>query len=818
MIKTMKTCCLAVGLVAGLVGQVWAVVPSAQRLNDFRAKLLAQSASELTGQAAVPKSPDTLWYRQPARNWNEALPFGNGRLGGMVYGGVRREWIQLNEDSLWSGAVIDHHRPNGPAVLKQARELMFAGKYGEAERLISQRFLSTRPPSGTHTYQMLGDLELTFPSADKVMNYRRDLALDQAGARVQYEADGVRYVREIFSRPVDQAIVVRISGDQPGKVDFDAALQRKFHSSVKARGSDELVLSGRVRSINTNQRDTAGFPSHAEGVRYAAHMKVAAQGGSVTAVNGKLRVKGADSAVILITAATDYRGEDPLALSRKQLVDAAGKTYKDLLRDHLAEHRRLYRRVDLDLGGDKAAERPTDVRMAALEEGASDPQLISLYFQYGRYLLISSSRPGSLAANLQGLWAEGYKPPWNADYHININIQMNYWQAESCNLSECHEPFFDLVEALVPNGRITARTMFDCGGFVAGHTTGAWANSWLFGRPRYGMWVTGPAWCLRHFWEHWLYTDDRQFLEERAYPMMKEASEFFVDFLVKDPATGKLVSGPTTSPENNIKAPDGSRGSLSMGPAMDQQIIFELFTHCIRASEILDKDEAFRQKLTDLRAQLADPVKIGSDGRVLEWQEGLTEVSKGHRHISHLYALHPSWQISPGTTPEWAAAARKTIDHRLTHGGGHTGWSRAWIINFYARLLDGEKCSENIQALFVKSTLPNMFDTHPPFQIDGNFGATAGIAEMLLQSHEQNDDGLPVLVLLPALPKAWASGSVKGLVARGGFEVDMTWEKGTLAAVNLRSKRGHPCIVRYGDKTITLKTEADGSYDLKGRL
>ncbi|MFC1765056.1 glycoside hydrolase N-terminal domain-containing protein, partial [Planctomycetota bacterium] len=694
MIKTKRLHCLVLVMVAGLVGQVRAAVPSQQRLSDFRAKLLAESASELTGQAAAPESSDTLWYRQPARNWNEALPVGNGRLGGMVYGGVNREWIQLNEDSLWSGAAIDFYKPNGPAIIKQAQELMFAGKYGEVEKLIKGKFLSARLPSGTHTYQMLGDLELTFPSADKVKNYRRDLDLDQAVARVQYEVDGVRYLREIFSSPVDQAIVVRISSDKPGQVEFDAALQRKFHASIEARGSDELVMSGQVRSTNkSNER----FPSGDQGVRYAAHMKIIPDGGSVTAASGTLQVKAADSVVILLTAATDFRGQDPLALSREQLAVAAGKAYDALLRDHMAEHRRFYRRVKLDLGGDTAAERPTDERLSALEEGGDpDLQLITLYFNFGRYLLISSSRPGGVATNLQGLWAEGYKPPWNADYHININIQMNYWMAQPCNLSECHEPFFDYIESLVPTGRKTARTLFDCGGFVAGHTSDIWGNTWLFGNTRYGMWVTGPAWCTRQFWEHYLYTEDRQFLEKRAYPIMKEAAEFFVDFLVEDPATGKLVSGPTTSPENNVKAPDGTRGSLSMGPAMDQQIIYELFTHCIKAAEILDKDKAFRQKLTDLRTQLAAPVKIGADGRVLEWQEGLEEATQGHRHVSHLYALHPSWQISPGTTPQWAAAARKTIDHRLAHGGGHTGWSRAWIINFFARLLDGEKCSENI--------------------------------------------------------------------------------------------------------------------------
>ncbi|MGJ8676705.1 MAG: glycoside hydrolase family 95 protein [Akkermansiaceae bacterium] len=818
MLKITKQHCLSLALFASLASQVFAQVPSKQKLNDYRIKLLAESASKLVGQAAAPESADTLWYRQPAQDWNEALPFGNGRLGGMVYGGVNREWIQLNEDSLWSGASIDFYKPDGPATLNQARELMFAGKYGAAEKLIKGKFLSPRFPSGTHTYQMLGDLELTFPTTKTVENYRRDLDLDQAVARVQYEVDGVQYLREIFSSPVDQAIVVRISCDEPGKVDFDAALKRQFHASIKALGNDGLVMSGQVQSINTRKRDTAGFPSHKEGVGYAAQMKVIPEGGSVSYDDGRLQVKGADSALILITSATDFRGADPMVLSGKQLTAAAGKTYQELMRDHLVEHRRLYRRVDLDLGGDSAAQRPTDVRLTAVQNGAFDPQLIELYFKYGRYLLISSSRPGSVAANLQGLWAEGYQPPWNSDYHININIQMNYWLAQSTNLSECHEPFFDFIESLVPTGRTTAKTMFDCGGFVAGHTSDIWGNTWLFGNPRFGMWVTGPAWSIRQFWENWLYTGDRQFLEERAYPIMKESSEFFVDFLVKDPVTGKLVSGPTTSPENNIKAPDGTRGSLSMGPAMDQQIIYELFTHTILTSEILNKDEVFRKKLMALRDQLAAPVQIGSDGRVLEWAEGLEEATKGHRHISHLYALHPSWQISPGTTPEWATAARKTIDDRLANGGGHTGWSRAWIINFFARLLDGDKCLENIQALLVKSTFSNLLDTHPPFQIDGNFGATAGIAEMLLQSHEQANEGLPVVVLLPALPGAWADGSVKGLMARGGFEVDLSWKKGVLTAANLRSKRGQSCVLRYGEKTVNLKTQVGESYDLMDLL
>jgi alpha-L-fucosidase 2 len=811
----MKKQIVGCSLVLLMVGQGWSAVPSQQKLGDYRVQLLAESASQLTGKADAPESADTLWYRQPASNWNEALPFGNGRLGGMVYGGVNREWIQLNEDSLWSGAAIDYYKPNGPALIKQAQDMLFKGNYKGAEGLIQSKFLSPRFPSGTHTYQMLGDLELTFPSESQVKNYRRDLDLDQAVARVQYEVDGVHYLREIFSSPADQVIVVRISSDKRGTVDFDAALTRKSNSTIKTDGNDGVVMSGQAKG--TGKRLP---PSGSEGVQYAAHMKVIPQGGSVSIANGAVRVKGADSAVILITADTDFHGQDPMTVSQKQLSDAAKKKYEDLLNDHIQEHQRLYRRVKLDLGGDDAAKRPTDERLNALEEnGAPDLQLITLYFNFGRYLMISSSRPGGVATNLQGLWADGYAPPWNADYHININIQMNYWMAEPCNLSECHEPFFDYIESLVPGGRTTAKTLFDCDGFVAGHTSDIWGNAWLFGNNRFGMWVTGSAWCTRQFWEYWLFTGDREFLEKRAYPIMKEASEFFVDFLVEDPKTGKLVSGPATSPENNFKAPDGAKKAcLTMGPAMDQQIIYELFTHCILASEILDTDAAYRKKLKEMRDHLADPVRIGSDGRVLEWQEDFGEVDKGHRHISHLYALHPSWQISPGTTPEWAVAARKTIDSRLNNGGAKTGWSRAWVINFLARLLDGDKCQENLQALFVKSTLPSLLDVHPPFQIDGNFGATAAIAEMLLQSHEKANEGTPTIVLLPALPSAWADGSVKGLVARGGFEVDLTWKKGKLEAVTLRSKRGTPCSVRYGKKTIQLKTKAGESYDLISEL
>ena len=773
----------------------------------FPTTCLAQDQPQFQGQA--PTEPFSLWYRQPASKWVEALPVGNGRLGGMVFGGVGEERIQLNEDSLWCGERVDRNVPKGAAVLERAREMIFAGQYVAAEKLIGSEFLGQRFPAGVHSYQTLGDLQLTFPTPANVQHYRRELNLTEGVARVEYVVDGARFVREVFSSPVDQAIVIRISCDQPGRVSFAAQLSRKLEAKIEAAGDHELVMHGRTRSIKTNLYQK--IPTAAQGVAYETRMRALTDGGTTNIDNGRLVVDGADSAVLLLTAATDYRGEPPRPVCQQQLSAAADKSYHALRRDHVAAHQRLFNRMSIDLGGAEAIQTPTDERLAAVKRGEFDPQLVALYFQFGRYLLISSSRPGSMAANLQGLWADGYTPPWNSDYHININLQMNYWPAESCNLSECHTPLFDGIEALAVEGQKTARVMFDCGGFVAGHTSDAWWNSTPIGKPQYGMWVTGAAWCTRHFWEHWLYTGDREFLQQRAYPIMKLAAEFFVDFLVEDPKTGKLVSGPANSPENAFRDAEGKPARLSMGPSMDQQIIYELFTHCIEASQVLDIDAEFRTKLIAMRAQLADPTPIGDDGRLLEWSGGFEEANKGHRHISHLYALHPSWQVSPGTTPKLADAARATIDYRLAHGGARTGWSRAWVINFFARLRDGDACHENFQALFTKSTLPNLFDTHPPFQIDGNFGATAGLAEMVLQSHDRNAAGQPVLVLLPALPTAWTEGTITGLRARGGFEVDVQWKAGKLVTATLRSATGGGCLVEHAGRQIACELSADGA-------
>jgi alpha-L-fucosidase 2 len=791
----------------------------------LRFTFVALAALAMTANGAKPTHAGTqrnnwpdlrLWYDAPARQWTDALPIGNGRLGAMVFGGAAEDRYQLNEDSLWCGKPHDYTHDGAAQYLPQIRRLLFEGKQKEAEQLAMEHFMSV--PLGQMPYQPFGDLKLTFPGHDKAEAYRRELDLDTAIATTTYRANGATYTRQAFASYPDQVIVVRLECDTPGALSFTAALTSPNQDvQTQAVAGDTLAIRGRARDYKA--RDNYGVIPGT--VKFEGRCRVIVRGGKATVDDKQITVEGANAATLIIAMATSVKSykdisADPAARCAEVLKNVANKTPRRVRDAHVADHQGLFGRVSIDLGPVVEPSLPTDRRVLKYAQ-KEDPQLAALFFQYGRYLMIASSRAGGQPANLQGLWNDNVNPPWDSKYTVNINTEMNYWLTEPTNLSECGRPLFDALAEVAESGRSTAQKHYGAPGWVLHHNFDLWRGAAPINASNHGIWPTGGAWLCQHLWWRYIFSGDKVFLRDEAYPLMKGAAEFFVSYLVEDPRNDKhwLISGPSNSPEI---------GGLVMGPTMDHQIIRELFANTAEAARALGIDEELAKKLDAMRPRLA-PNQIGKHGQLQEWLEDKDNPKEEHRHVSHLWGLFPGSEITPEQSDLFKAAKQSLV----FRGDGGTGWSRAWKINFWARLLDGDHAHLMLKNLLTLTSSPltaykgggvyaNLFDAHPPFQIDGNFGATSGITEMLLQSHRRDSQGRYIIDLLPALPGAWPHGSIKGLRARGGFEVDIAWRSGKLTGASITSVQDGPCRVQYGEQTAQIDATKGKVVRLDGQL